>query len=201
LELEAVDLGVIRRIGRGAASKRRGTGILSLHTQVTANDEVADGLVARQPLQFQDIGVLILTPLKTPKLMRTIVWSWLSGFQDGPRSGRRRSPPEYISTRPNHVASDYLLLAARRSRHGTYQSLTGFGVRQLNRTLAQLAGMRKRLYLDLFRHSLATWALSRGMNSVLLKDIIGQQPPHVRVCGRALMAAMEVVDRQSLRQT
>ena len=64
MEIEAVDLGVTGRICGGAASKCRGTAIGSLHRQVTANDEFADGLVAGQPLQFQDINVLILTALE-----------------------------------------------------------------------------------------------------------------------------------------
>ncbi len=40
-------------------------------------------------------------------------------------------------------------------------------------TCAKVAGIRKRLYPHLFRHSFATWALSRGMNPVQLKDILG----------------------------
>ena len=40
-------------------------------------------------------------------------------------------------------------------------------------TLAKIAGIRKRVYPHLFRHSFATWALSRGMNPVQLKDILG----------------------------
>jgi integrase/recombinase XerD len=40
-------------------------------------------------------------------------------------------------------------------------------------TLAKLAGIRKRVYPHLFRHSFATLALSRGMNPVQLKEILG----------------------------
>ncbi len=40
-------------------------------------------------------------------------------------------------------------------------------------TVAKVAGIRKRVYPHLFRHSFATWALSQGMNPVQLKDILG----------------------------
>ena len=40
-------------------------------------------------------------------------------------------------------------------------------------TLAKIAGIRKRVYPHLFRQSFATWVLSRGMNPVQLKEILG----------------------------
>jgi len=78
----------------------------------------------------------------------------------------------YVSaTTPNQSAN--LFPAARRSRGGRVESLGGSGVTQMISTLAKMAGMTKRVYPHLFRHSFATWALSKGMNPVQLKDILG----------------------------
>jgi integrase/recombinase XerD len=77
------------------------------------------------------------------------------------------------ATRPNCSESAKLFLAARRSRGGRVESLGASGVTQMIGTLAKIAGIRKRVYPHLFRHSFATWALSRGMNPVQLKDILG----------------------------
>lgn len=77
------------------------------------------------------------------------------------------------ATRPNDSELARLFLAARRSRGGRVESLGASGVTQMISTLAKIAGIRKRVYPHLFRHSFATWALTRGMNPVQLKDILG----------------------------
>jgi integrase/recombinase XerD len=77
------------------------------------------------------------------------------------------------SARPTHSASDNLFLAVRRSPGGHLDPLGESGVCQMIDTLGKVAGIRKRIYPHLFRHSFATWALSKGMNPVQLKDILG----------------------------
>ncbi len=77
------------------------------------------------------------------------------------------------ATRPNFSELAKLFLAARRSRGGRLESLGASGITQMIGTLAKVAGVRKRVYPHLFRHSFATWALSKGMNPVQLKDILG----------------------------
>ena len=79
----------------------------------------------------------------------------------------------YLATRPKASKAAQVFLAVRRGRGGRYEALTGFGVGQIISTLARRAEIRKRVYPHLFRHSFATWALSRGMNPVQLKDILG----------------------------
>lgn len=74
--------------------------------------------------------------------------------------------------RPNDPGY-YLFLAARRSPVGCLERLGGSGVTQMMSTLAKVAGIRKRVYPHLFRHSFATWALSKGMNPIQLKDVLG----------------------------
>jgi len=46
-------------------------------------------------------------------------------------------------------------------------------VAQLLRTAAWNAGIEKRVYPHLLRHSFATWQLSRGMNPIQLAQILG----------------------------
>ena len=41
------------------------------------------------------------------------------------------------------------------------------------RNLGEAAGVRKRVYPHLLRHSFATWQLSRGMNPIQLAQILG----------------------------
>jgi len=41
------------------------------------------------------------------------------------------------------------------------------------RNVAELAGIRKRTYPHLLRHSYATWALNRGMNPIMLAQVLG----------------------------
>lgn len=70
--------------------------------------------------------------------------------------------------RPKDAMSNRLFLSLRRGRHGEYQPLTRFGVGQLVRPLGEEVELTKRVHPHLFRHSFATWALTRGMNPVQL---------------------------------
>jgi integrase/recombinase XerD len=89
-----------------------------------------------------------------------------------PQLGRRLR--RYIERgRPRDVVSNRVFLALRRSRHGEYEPLTRFGVGQMVRLLGEEAGLPKRVHPHLFRHSFATWALTRGMNPVQLAQILG----------------------------
>ncbi len=80
---------------------------------------------------------------------------------------------KYIAKyRPRDARSDELFLASRR-HNGDYEPLTGSGVNQLIATLTELAGIRKRVYPHLLRHSFATWQLQEGTNPVQLAQIMG----------------------------
>lgn len=76
--------------------------------------------------------------------------------------------------RPADAASDRLFLARRRSvRTGDYEPLTESGVQQLVRELGERARIGKRVHPHVFRHSAATHMLRRGMNPLLVAQVLG----------------------------
>ena len=66
--------------------------------------------------------------------------------------------------RPRDVPSDRIFISLRRRPGGDYGPLTASGIEQLIQDLGVRAGIGKRVYPHLLRHSYATWALNRGMN-------------------------------------
>ena len=76
--------------------------------------------------------------------------------------------------RPRDVSSDRLFLSRRRSRlTGDYEPLTESGVQQFIRDLGERAALRKRVHPHVFRHSAATHMLRRGMNPLLVAQVLG----------------------------
>jgi len=75
--------------------------------------------------------------------------------------------------RPREVPSDRLFISLRRRPGGDYGPLTPSGVEQVIQELGAAAGISKRVYPHLLRHSYATWALTRGMNPIMLAHILG----------------------------
>jgi integrase len=72
------------------------------------------------------------------------------------------------------ATSDRLFLTLRRGRtSGQLDSLTESAVEQMIRSLAEVAGIAKRVYPHLLRHSFATEYLRRGGNPILLQQILG----------------------------
>ena len=82
---------------------------------------------------------------------------------------------QYIERiRQSDTSSERIFVSRRRSvRTGDYEPLTESGVQQLVRDLAEKAGIKKRVHPHLFRHSAATFMLQRGMDSVLVAQILG----------------------------
>jgi integrase len=68
---------------------------------------------------------------------------------------------------------DRLFVALRRSPNGRISALETSGVLQMVRDIAERAGVRKRVYPHLFRHSFITEALRRGMNPLMVAKIVG----------------------------
>ncbi len=72
------------------------------------------------------------------------------------------------------ATSDRLFLTLRRGRtSGQLDGLTESAVEQMIRSLAEIAGVKKRVYPHLLRHSFATEYLRRGGNPILLQQILG----------------------------
>jgi integrase len=76
-------------------------------------------------------------------------------------------------SRPADATSDRLFVSRRRSTNGGYEAITESGVQQMVRDLADRAGIRKRVHPHLFRHSAATFMLQRGMNPLLVAQVLG----------------------------
>lgn len=76
-------------------------------------------------------------------------------------------------SRPSDTASDRLFLSRRRRPAGDYEPLTKSGVEQMLRIAAMRAGVQRRVYPHLFRHSFATWSLRGGMGPLQLMQIMG----------------------------
>jgi len=95
----------------------------------------------------------------------------------GPVRGRpvwRRLQRYLERGRPREAQSDRIFLSLRRDRRtGDYEPLTKSGAEQLVRTLGEQAGIQKRVFPHMLRHSYATWALNRGMNPILLAQVLG----------------------------
>jgi integrase/recombinase XerD len=90
----------------------------------------------------------------------------------GPVLARRLR--RYVDRTRPHGASERLFLSLnRRGRSGQYEALTSSGAEQLIRNLGLGAGIKKRVYPHLFRHSFATSFLRRGGNPILLQQILG----------------------------
>lgn len=75
--------------------------------------------------------------------------------------------------RPKDVTGDHLFIALRRNAAGDLDPLAASGVEQMIKILAQVAGVQKRVYPHLLRHSFVTWSLTRGMNPIQLAQIVG----------------------------
>jgi len=75
--------------------------------------------------------------------------------------------------RPKEVTGDRLFIALRRNPAGDLEPLTASGVEQMIKIIGQVAGVNKRVYPHLLRHSFITWSLTRGMNPIQLAQIVG----------------------------
>ncbi|MGA7361922.1 MAG: tyrosine-type recombinase/integrase [Candidatus Dormiibacterota bacterium] len=86
----------------------------------------------------------------------------------------RRLERYIAKTRPKDVGGDRVFVGLRRSAtSGDYEPLTPSGVQQLVRELGRRCGIPGPVHPHLFRHSFATWALSRSMNPIQLAEILG----------------------------
>lgn len=75
--------------------------------------------------------------------------------------------------RPSEVQGDRIFVSLKRMPRGGYEPLGTAGLNQLIRILAERAGLKKRVYPHLLRHSFATTMLNRGMDPITLSRILG----------------------------
>lgn len=66
-----------------------------------------------------------------------------------------------------------LFVGLHRRPGRSYEPLTLSGLQKMLRTLGREAELGKRVYPHIFRHSFATWCLSKGMNPIQLAEILG----------------------------
>jgi integrase len=76
-------------------------------------------------------------------------------------------------SRPADTRSNQLFLGLRRGRSGDYEPLTPSGVLQLVTRTTDRAGITKRVYTHLLRHSFITNALRAGMSPILVAKVAG----------------------------
>lgn len=69
----------------------------------------------------------------------------------------------------------YIFIGKRRRHGGAVERLTPSGLAQLIKNLARQAGIKRRVWPHLFRHSYGTWMLSNYMNPVTLQKIMGHK--------------------------
>jgi integrase/recombinase XerD len=75
--------------------------------------------------------------------------------------------------RPADAPGEWIFVALRRRPNGRRERLTVSGLEQLVRSLGEQAGLAKRVYPHLLRHSFATEMLNRGMDAITLSRILG----------------------------
>jgi integrase len=78
----------------------------------------------------------------------------------------------YISGR-HAEGRDHLLVSLRKGADGRYAPVTESGIEQAVRFAAKEAGIEKRVYPHIFRHSFATEWLRRGGNIISLQRVLG----------------------------
>jgi site-specific recombinase XerD len=77
--------------------------------------------------------------------------------------------------RPKNATNDHIFLTARESRlsPGDHRPLLPRAVQEMLQALADRTGIKKKCNPHSLRHQFATWCLRRGMNTVLLQQILG----------------------------
>lgn len=97
-----------------------------------------------------------------------------TGPRDMPIPKLHRRLRRFVETGRGRTAARHIFLSNRKSaRSGERVPLTEKGVGEVVRNAAEEAGLTKRVYPHLLRHSFATWSLQNGMNMVILARLMG----------------------------
>jgi integrase len=94
----------------------------------------------------------------------------------------------YIRSRPADTTTDRVFLSLRRSRHGEYEALQISGLEQMIRELARQAGIQRRVWPHMFRHTYITFLLQRGVDATKIRRVVGHSSTQLidRVYGHLL---------------
>ncbi len=95
----------------------------------------------------------------------------------------------FIRNRPADTTSDRVFLALRRSsRSGEYEPLHVSGLEQMVRELARQAGIIRRVWPHMFRHTYITFLLQQGVDSTKIRRVVGHSSTQLidRVYGHLL---------------
>jgi integrase/recombinase XerD len=95
----------------------------------------------------------------------------------------------YIRSRPAGAASDRVFLSHRRNvRTGAYEPMGVSGLEQMIRSLARNAGVTRRVYPHIFRHTYISELLRRKVDSTKVRRVVGHSSTQLidRVYGHLL---------------
>ncbi len=95
----------------------------------------------------------------------------------------------FIRNRPGEATSDRVFLSLRRaSRSGEYEPLHVSGLEQMIRELARTAGITRRVWPHMFRHTYITFLLQQGVDSTKIRRVVGHSSTQLidRVYGHLL---------------
>ncbi len=88
----------------------------------------------------------------------------------------------HIAERPQDRISDAIFLAQRQTRLGEHLALTSGGVYQVVKEAVARAGITKRIYPHLLRHSWMTELLRNGLSADQISPIAGASPAVISEC-------------------
>jgi integrase len=146
-------------------------------------DSERDKLIVRI---FGDCGLRLeeLTRLRPDDITRSGRQAHLRVLGKGSRVRDVPVPPHllrrlerHIEGRPSDRSADQIFLGLRRGPLGRFDPLTSSGVYQVVKDAVARAGITKRVYPHLLRHSWMTEMLRQGMNAVQLSIIAGASLP------------------------
>lgn len=134
---------------------------------------------------FADCGLRLdeLTQLTPNSILRTGRQGFLRVLGKRGRTRDVPVPPQllrrierHIQSRPDERSSDRIFLTLRRGTTGDYMALSQHGVEEVVTDAAKRAGMQKRVYPHLLRHSWMTEMVRSGMHPFQLSVIAGASP-------------------------
>jgi integrase/recombinase XerD len=79
----------------------------------------------------------------------------------------------YIGSRPKDAGTDRIFLALKHRPDGTLEPISESGITQMVSALGERAGINRPVFPHMIRHTAATMMLRRGMDSLLVAQVLG----------------------------